>query len=295
MLRRHLLDESPSGVTKSAYITSSWLVSHLSNLPEARPWGPWHILLFITDLPGHPTQQRMEDTTLVFLSINYSPFSVTYSHSYENVIFCYSGICPFTSGKPVHHPSPVTFYSFQPLFVPFSHLHFPFFLLLPLLFSFLLLVPFFSPSGTIFKSLPSWLLIHSHHLHCYSSFVHTFETILIPFSHQNIHSSTFSHQILLGGFYVKAKVLHIETCQEMWHNPCTQRSRLVELIVSLCEFILLFIFNWRIIALQGCVGFHCTTMWIRYTYALPLGPLSHPSHPTHLDCHRAPSWAPCTI
>lgn len=229
MLRRHLLDESPSGVTKSAYITSSRLVNHLSNLAEARPWGPWHILLFITDLPGYPAQQRMENMTLAFLSINYSPLSTTYSHSYENVIFHYSGIYPFTSGKPVLHPSPVTFYSFQTLFVPFSHLHFPFFLLLPSLFSFPLLVPFFPPSGTIFKSLPLWLLILSHHLHCYSSFVHTFVTILIPFSHQNIHSSIFSHQILLGGFYVKARVLHAETCQEMWHNPCTQCSRLVEL------------------------------------------------------------------
>lgn len=88
---------------------------------------------------------------------------------------------------------------------------------------------FFSPSGTIFKSLPWWLLIHSHHLHCYSSFVDMFVTILIPFIHQNIHSSIFSRQILLGGFYVKARVLHTETGQEMWHSPRTQCSRLVSL------------------------------------------------------------------
>ena len=49
---------------------------------------------------------------------------------------------------------------------------------------------FVPPSGTTFKSLPWWLSIRSRHLHCYSSFVHTSVTILIPFIHRNIHSST---------------------------------------------------------------------------------------------------------
>ena len=56
--------------------------------------------------------------------------------------------------------------------------------------------------------------------------------------------------------------------------------------------LLLFIFNWKIIALQYCVGLYYTSTWIshRYTYVpRPLKPSSHlPSHPTTLCCHRAP-------
>ena len=57
-----------------------------------------------------------------------------------------------------------------------------------------------------------------------------------------------------------------------------------------------FIFNWRMIALQYCVGF-CHTRWIihKYTYVPSLLnlPLPPPFHPTPLGCHRAPGWAPC--
>ena len=59
-----------------------------------------------------------------------------------------------------------------------------------------------------------------------------------------------------------------------------------------------FFFNWRVIALQYCVGFCHTRRWISYKYThvlsllnLPSGPL--PPHPTPLGCHRAPGWAPC--
>ena len=53
-----------------------------------------------------------------------------------------------------------------------------------------------------------------------------------------------------------------------------------------------FIFNWRIITLQYCVGFCHTSKWIshRYTYVLSLLnllPISHPIN-TPLGCHQAP-------
>ena len=53
----------------------------------------------------------------------------------------------------------------------------------------------------------------------------------------------------------------------------------------------LFIFNWRIIALQYCIGFCHTSTWVshRYTYVpslLKFPPISH-LHPTPLRCHRA--------
>ena len=61
--------------------------------------------------------------------------------------------------------------------------------------------------------------------------------------------------------------------------------------------LLLYSFNWSIIALQCCVSFCYTTMWIScmYKYILSLGSLlpSPPLHLTPLDPHRAPSWAPC--
>ena len=63
-------------------------------------------------------------------------------------------------------------------------------------------------------------------------------------------------------------------------------------------YFLKFIFNWRIITWQYCVGFFHTTTWISHkkTCPLPLEPLSHPSpHPTPLGYHWAPCWAPCII
>ena len=54
-----------------------------------------------------------------------------------------------------------------------------------------------------------------------------------------------------------------------------------------------FFLNWRIIALQCCVRFCHTIMWIshKYIYAHSLLNL----HSTSLDCQRAWGWAPCVI
>ena len=63
-----------------------------------------------------------------------------------------------------------------------------------------------------------------------------------------------------------------------------------------CIFFWIF-FNWRIIALQNCVGFGQTSIWIsrRYTCVpLPLEPPSHlRPHPTPLGCYRTPVWVLC--
>ena len=64
-------------------------------------------------------------------------------------------------------------------------------------------------------------------------------------------------------------------------------------------FFNLFIFNWRVIALQYCVGFCQTSTWIshRSTYVPSLLSLSRTSspHPTLLGCYRAPLWVPWVI
>ena len=57
--------------------------------------------------------------------------------------------------------------------------------------------------------------------------------------------------------------------------------------------------NWRIIALQSCVGFCLMTTWISpkcvcvCVYPLHPGPLSRTLYLTPLGHHRALSWVPC--
>ena len=60
-------------------------------------------------------------------------------------------------------------------------------------------------------------------------------------------------------------------------------------------------FNWRIIALQCCVGFcntiqqHESAISIHISPPSCTSPPSLPLHPTALGCHRALGWAPCVI
>ena len=63
-----------------------------------------------------------------------------------------------------------------------------------------------------------------------------------------------------------------------------------------CNF-LKFIFNWKTISLQYCVGFCHISLWISHSYTYIPSLLNIPSHlllhPTSLGCHRAPGWALC--
>ena len=58
-------------------------------------------------------------------------------------------------------------------------------------------------------------------------------------------------------------------------------------------FLLKFIFNWRIIALECCVGFCHTITWTSREYTHITFLLILPATP--LGCHRAPGWAPWAI
>ena len=65
----------------------------------------------------------------------------------------------------------------------------------------------------------------------------------------------------------------------------------------LVQTLIFSVFNWRIIALEYCVGFYRTSTQIGRRRMsdpslLKLPPISHPIPPP-LGFHRAPDWAPC--
>ena len=59
----------------------------------------------------------------------------------------------------------------------------------------------------------------------------------------------------------------------------------------MCNLFFFICFNWKIIALQYCVGFCRISMWISHRYTFVPSLLNRP--PTPLGCHRAPVWAHC--
>ena len=71
---------------------------------------------------------------------------------------------------------------------------------------------------------------------------------------------------------------------KVWQNP--QCCKVISLQLNKLIFKKLFIFNWRIIAFQYCVGFCHMSTWIshRHTYEPPF---HLPPYPTPLGCHRA--------
>ena len=69
----------------------------------------------------------------------------------------------------------------------------------------------------------------------------------------------------------------------------------LEVVLQACGGCCYFFPNWRMIALQHCVGFCCTKMWFSYKYThISSLPPTRP-HSMPLGYHRAPSWTPCVM
>ena len=71
-------------------------------------------------------------------------------------------------------------------------------------------------------------------------------------------------------------------------------------ILNMCVCVCVYVcINWRIIALQCCVGFWRVSTWFNHRYIgirmFPPSWSSVPSYPTPLGCHRAQGWASCVV
>ena len=108
-----------------------------------------------------------------------------------------------------------------------------------------------------------------------------------------LHSLWCDPEELFGKQFLAA-ISSLNICQDDPHQPCPLPQKgLARLQCLLTPKLSLFffwnihndfIFNWRIIALQYCIGFCHTSTWIshRYTYVpslLNLSPTSHPFPP----------------
>ena len=80
-------------------------------------------------------------------------------------------------------------------------------------------------------------------------------------------------------------------CVELYYFIVHLKSESIVIAPASFFFFNLFIFNWRITALQYCISLCPTSVWIshRYTHVASLWNLTLTSHhPAPLGCHRAP-------
>ena len=89
------------------------------------------------------------------------------------------------------------------------------------------------------------------------------------------------------GFWGPGCFPHLSLFQKFSPQPPPGFSGCVVLLLLLFVCFHLFLFNWRITALQCCVGFCHTSAWTSHMYAcfpslLNIALTSHPSHPSRL-------------
>jgi len=84
--------------------------------------------------------------------------------------------------------------------------------------------------------------------------------------------------------------------EKIFANEVPDKELISKIYEELMKLFVAF-FNWRINALQCCVGFCSITTQIShdYLYISSLLSLSSTSHPTPLGCYRVPGWAPCVL
>ena len=110
-------------------------------------------------------------------------------------------------------------------------------------------------------------------------------------SHSNFYWSTYiwtAMSVLNVIFYLLTIfIVYIYYLFNWWHQR----------LAAAHGIFVLFLFCWRIIALQCCVGFCHISTWIshRYTYVCSLLNLRLSLYPIPQGCHRAPGWVPCVI
>ena len=117
------------------------------------------------------------------------------------------------------------------------------------------------------------------------------------------------HFLLQVIFLTQRSNLDLPHCRQTLYCLSHQWSGKVQLLgfcfncdslyLSLSSFKNLFIFNWKIIALQYCIGFCCVSTWISHRYTcirslLNLPPTSHPI-PLLWVLTEHQIWAPCVI
>ena len=85
-------------------------------------------------------------------------------------------------------------------------------------------------------------------------------TLLLPTTVAAI-TNTFSKE---NNNYIYSKALMCEASVKIWRKEWQMHS--VSVFIQFSIFLQLFIIYWRTIALQCCVGFCCTTVWISHNY-----------------------------